>query len=74
MPTHSVDGSKVERLRGLLGNLPQLGIRFYMVGTKEGLSIVSDSTANMPDPELLSAATATIVSTGDFLSASTRKV
>jgi predicted regulator of Ras-like GTPase activity (Roadblock/LC7/MglB family) len=68
LPTHNVDESKVEKLRGLLANLPQLGIRFYMVGTKEGLSIVSDTTANMPDPELLSAATATIVSTGDFLS------
>jgi len=68
LPTHNVDESKVERLRGLLGNLPQLGIRFYMVGTKEGLSIVSDTTANMPDPDLLSAATATMVSTGDFLS------
>jgi predicted regulator of Ras-like GTPase activity (Roadblock/LC7/MglB family) len=39
-----------------------------MVGTKEGLSVVSDTTANMPDPDLLSAATATMVSTGDFLS------
>jgi len=68
LPTHNVDESKVERLRGLLGNLPQLGISFYMVGTKEGLSVVSDTTANMPDPDLLSAATATMVSTGDFLS------
>jgi predicted regulator of Ras-like GTPase activity (Roadblock/LC7/MglB family) len=68
LPTHNVDESKVDRLRDLLGNLPQLGISFYMVGTKEGLSVVSDTAANMPDPDLLSAATATMVSTGDFLS------
>lgn len=30
--------------------------------------MVSDSTGNMPDPDLLSAATATMLSTGDFLS------
>ena len=39
-----------------------------MVGTKEGLSVVSDATTDMPDPDLLSAATATMLSTGDFLS------
>jgi predicted regulator of Ras-like GTPase activity (Roadblock/LC7/MglB family) len=39
-----------------------------MVGTREGLSVVSDATVDMPDPDLLSAATATMLSTGDFLS------
>jgi predicted regulator of Ras-like GTPase activity (Roadblock/LC7/MglB family) len=63
-----IDENRLDRLRGLLQNLPQLGIRFYQVGTKEGLSIVSDGTVNMPDPDLLSAATATMLSTGDFLS------
>jgi predicted regulator of Ras-like GTPase activity (Roadblock/LC7/MglB family) len=63
-----IDEAKLDRLRSLLQNLPQLGIRFYLVGTKEGLSVVSDGTVNMPDPDLLSAATATMLSTGDFLS------
>jgi predicted regulator of Ras-like GTPase activity (Roadblock/LC7/MglB family) len=63
-----IDEAKLDRLKSLLQNLPQLGVRFYMVGTKEGLSVVSDGTVNMPDPDLLSAATATMLSTGDFLS------
>jgi predicted regulator of Ras-like GTPase activity (Roadblock/LC7/MglB family) len=63
-----IDEAKLDRLKNLLQNLPQLGIRFYLVGTKEGLSVVSDGTVNMPDPDLLSAATATMLSTGDFLS------
>ena len=68
MATRPMDENKLGRLRGLLQNLPQLGISFYMVGTKEGLSVLSDATVDMPDPDLLSAATATMVSTGDFLS------
>lgn len=68
MAIRGIDEAKLDRLRSLLQNLPQLGIRFYLVGTKEGLSVVSDGTVNMPDPDLLSAATATMLSTGDFLS------
>ncbi len=68
MATRAVDEYKLGRLKSLLQNLPQLGISFYMVGTKEGLSVVSDATKDMPDPDLLSAATATMLSTGDFLS------
>jgi len=68
MATRAIDEYKLGRLKSLLQNLPQLGISFYMVGTKEGLSVVSDATREMPDPDLLSAATATMLSTGDFLS------
>ena len=68
MVIRGIDEAKLDRLKSLLQNLPQLGVRFYMVGTKEGLSVVSDGTVNMPDPDLLSAATATMLSTGDFLS------
>ena len=68
LATRAVDEYKLGRLKSLLQNLPQLGISFYMVGTKEGLSVVSDATRDMPDPDLLSAATATMLSTGDFLS------
>jgi predicted regulator of Ras-like GTPase activity (Roadblock/LC7/MglB family) len=64
----AIDEYKLGRLKSLLQNLPQLGISFYMVGTKEGLSVISDATKDMPDPDLLSAATATMLSTGDFLS------
>jgi predicted regulator of Ras-like GTPase activity (Roadblock/LC7/MglB family) len=68
LATRVIDEYKLGRLKSLLQNLPQLGISFYMVGTKEGLSVVSDATVDMPDPDLLSAATATMLSTGDFLS------
>jgi predicted regulator of Ras-like GTPase activity (Roadblock/LC7/MglB family) len=68
LATRAIDEYKLGRLKSLLQNLPQLGISFYMVGTKEGLSVVSDATKDMPDPDLLSAATATMLSTGDFLS------
>ena len=68
LATRAVDEYKLGRLKSLLQNLPQLGISFYMVGTKEGLSVVSDATREMPDPDLLSAATATMLATGDFLS------
>ena len=68
MAIRAIDENRLGRLKSLLQNLPQLGISFYMVGTKEGLSVVSDAVVDMPDPDLLSAATATMLSTGDFLS------
>jgi predicted regulator of Ras-like GTPase activity (Roadblock/LC7/MglB family) len=68
LPVVNVSESKVNKLKGLLQNLTQLGISFYIVGTREGLSVLTDSGVTMPDPDVLSAATATLVSTADFLS------
>ena len=59
-----IDEAKLDRLKSLLQNLPQLGVRFYMVGTKEGLSVVSVGTGNMPEPCLRSSSTATRLATG----------